>query len=93
MSGSIVALRLAKLGPLTEPIRIGYFQVTLCLSFKTSLCAKSFIDLHENNPVGGTHVHGFAWRLILTEATGDSEKAHSPLQRGPVPLYNKRAYE
>jgi len=60
---------------------ISHFRVTLCLCFKTSLNAKPFIwiekkfDLHKNEPVGGTHFHmnGFARRLGLTEAKGNSE--------------------
>ena len=35
-------------------------------------------DLHENEHVGGTHVHmeSFAWRLVLTQTKGNSEMAN-----------------
>ena len=47
--------------------------MTLGLCFKTSLRAEPFIsiefDLHENEPVGGTHFHmnDFVRRLVLTQ--------------------------
>ena len=31
-----------------------------------SLCATEF-DLHENEPVGRSHMNGFALRLVLTQ--------------------------
>ena len=50
----------------------GHFGVTLCVCFKTSPRAKHFIkkdmfDLHEKEPVVGTHFHmnGFAGRLVF----------------------------
>ena len=40
---------------------IGHFRVTLCLCFKTSLCANlSYeidLNLHKNEHVGGMHFH------------------------------------
>ena len=52
-------------------ITIDHFRVTLCLCFKTSPRAKmeNEVDLHENEPVGWTHLHkiGFARRLVLRQ--------------------------
>ena len=51
----------------------GHFLDTLCLYFKTvlelNLSHENEFDLHENEPVGGTHFHmnGFSRRLILTQ--------------------------
>ena len=42
-----------------------------------NLSYENEFDLHENEPVGGTHFHmnGFARRLVLKEAKGNSKMA------------------
>ena len=66
--------------------QIGHFRVPLCLCFKTSLSAnhsnENEFNLHENEPVGGTHfyMNGFALRLVLTRRQkGTWEMAYYPL--------------
>ena len=57
---------------------IGHFRVPLCLCFKASISAKSFLyqndfDLHENETACRTHFHikGFALRLFEAQENSD----------------------
>ena len=51
----------------------GHFRIAFCLCFNTRLRTKPLIwnefDLHESEPVGGTHFHliGFEIRLVFTQ--------------------------